>query len=242
MASRKDQKEQLRREREEREAAAKGAQRRRQMIGYAAGAALVIAAVVVGVVLLAGGDDGGSGAGDGGASSEVLPGGGEAPAPSVDDLDQAVEDADCKVASKRATEREHTEDPAEQIAYPSNPPTSGKHFAAPADDGAYGAAPDVKELVHTLEHGRVIVWFKKSLPEEARANLQAFFEEDDYHMVLVPNETDMPFDVAASAWTIDPQPNGTGRMLGCPKYGPEVFDALRTFRDEYRDNGPENVP
>ena len=242
MSSRKEQKEQLRREREERESAAKAAERRRQMIGYGAGLALVIAAVVVGVVLLAGGDDGGSGGGNRSSDSDVLPGGGEAPQQSLDDLDQAVKAAGCEVTSKRATAREHTEDINEQIAYNTNPPTSGKHFAAPADDGAYETAPDVKELVHTLEHGRVIVWFKKTLPEEARANLEALFEEDDYHMVLVPNETDMPFDVAASVWTIDPQPNGTGRMLGCPKYGPKVFDALRTFRDEYRDNGPENVP
>ena len=241
MASRKDQKEQLRREREEREATAKGAQRRRQMIGYAAGLALVIAAVVVGVVLLSGGDDGGGG-GNVSADSDVLPDGGEVPQQSVDDLDQAVEAAGCEVTSKRATAREHTEDPAEQIAYPSNPPASGKHFIEAAPDGSYETAEDVKQYVHTLEHGRVIIWFKKDLPAEARGNLRALFEEDDYHMVLVPNETDMPFDVAASAWTIDPQPNGTGRMLGCPKYDPKVFDALRTFRDEYRDNGPENVP
>jgi len=239
MASRKEQKEQLRREREEREAAAKSAERRRQMIGYGAGLALVVVALVIGVVLLAGGDDGGGG---GSGDSNVLPDGGEVPSQRVEDLDEAVEAAGCDVSSSRARSRDHTEDPSEQITYPANPPTSGKHFAAPADDGAYETAPDVKELVHTLEHGRVIVWFKESLPEEARANLQAFFDEDDYHMVLVPNETNMPFDVAATAWTIDPQPNGTGRLLGCREYSPEVFDALRTFRDEYRDNGPENVP
>jgi Protein of unknown function (DUF3105) len=240
MASRKEQKEQLRREREEREAAAKSAERRRQMIGYGAGLALVVVALVIGVVLLAGGDDDGGGGRS--ADSNVLPDGGEVPSQRVEDLDKAAEAAGCEVSSSRARSRDHTEDPNEQITYPANPPTSGKHFAGPADDGAYEVAPDVKELVHTLEHGRVIVWFKESLPEEARANLQAFFDEDDYHMVLVPNETNMPFDVAATAWTIDPQPNGTGRMLGCREYSPEVFDALRTFRDEHRDNGPENVP
>ena len=242
MSSRKEQKEQLRREREEREAAAKAAERRRRMIGYGAGLVLVIAALVIGVVLLSGGDDGGSGGGNRSADGDVLPDGGEVPAQQVEDLDEAVEAAGCEVTSKRATSRDHTEDPNEQIPYDTNPPTSGRHFAAPADDGSYETAPDIKELVHTLEHGRVIVWFKKTLPEEARANLQAFFEEDDYHMVLVPNETDMPFDVATSVWTIDPQPNGTGRMMGCREYSPAVFDALRTFRDEYRDNGPENVP
>jgi hypothetical protein len=240
MASRKEQKEQLRREREEREAAAKAADKRRQMIGYGAGLALVIAALVVGVVLLGGGDDGGGGGGN--LTGDVLPDGGEVPAQKSDDLDQAAQAANCEVTSKRSTSREHTENRSEQITYDTNPPTSGKHFAAPADDGIYETAPDVKELVHTLEHGRVIIWFKKDLPEEARANLRAFVEDDPYHMVLVPNETNMPFDVAATAWTIDPAPNGTGRLLGCREYSPEVFDALRTFRDEHRDNGPENVP
>ena len=242
MASRKDQKEQLRRERIEREAAARAGERRRRMIGYGAGLALVIAALVVGVVVLSGDDGGGGGGGNRAADSNVLPDGGEAPQQSVDDLDQAVGAAGCEVTSKRATSREHTEDLAEQITYESNPPTSGKHFAAPKDDGSYETAPDVKELVHSLEHARVVIWFKQSLPEEQRANLKALFDEDTYQMLIAPSETDMPFEVAASAWGAEPTPLGTGYTLGCPKYDEGVFDAIRAFKDEHRSKGPEPIP
>ena len=32
----------------------------------------------------------------------------------------------------------------------------------------------------------MIIWFKKSLPEDQRANLKALFDEDSYQMVLMP--------------------------------------------------------
>jgi hypothetical protein len=42
----------------------------------------------------------------------------------------------------------------------------------------------------------------------------------------------MPSQVAASAWT---------RSITCPKVTPATWDALRLFRDRYRDQGPEQV-
>jgi hypothetical protein len=238
MASRKDQKEQLRRERQEREAQAKAAQRRKQMIGYGVGGLAVLVIVVVAVVLLTGGDGGG---GDK-ASTNVLPDDGSVPERKITDLAPAAKAAGCTLTSQKGTSREHTEDLAEKITYQSTPPTQGKHFAAPAEDGAYDTSPDVKELVHSLEHGRVVIWFKKTLPEEQRANLKALFDEDNYQMLLTPDPTKMKYDVAASAWSREPVPNGTGRLLACPKMNDETFDALQAFRDEYRGNGPEAVP
>ncbi len=73
------------------------------------------------------------------------------------------------------------------------------------------------------------------------AAIEHTLREDDYQMVLVPRRN-MPYDVAASAWSRDPEPNGTGRLLLCKRMTPEIFDALRTFRDEHRSNGPEAIP
>jgi len=239
MSSRKEQKERLRKEREAREAAAKAAQRRKQLMGYGAGGALVLAVAIVLVLVLAGGSGG-----DGGSdpAKGVLPDGGEVPEQKVTDLDQAAKAAGCELKSFMATSREHTEDLAEQIGYASSPPTSGKHFVEPAEDGAYDEAPDVKQLVHTMEHGRIIIWFKRNLPKQQRANLKALFDEDTYQMVIVPDPTEMTYQVAATAWNGDPAPNGTGRLLGCPKMSDDVFDAIRSFKDEHRSNGPEPVP
>jgi hypothetical protein len=199
--------------------------------------------VVVAVVLLAaGGDDDGGGSNE--TAADVLPAGGEVPEQSVTDLDEAVKAAECRLQSFPGKEgnRVHTEDLSEVIEYSSNPPTEGRHFGQPAQDGSYEQAPDVKELVHSLEHGRIIIWFKKSLPADQRANLKALFDEDSYQILLVPNETNMPYEVAASAWNADPVPEGTGRLLGCTKYNEKIFDALRAFIEEHRSRGPEPVP
>jgi uncharacterized protein DUF3105 len=234
VSSRKEQKEALRRERLERERAAKEAERRRRMVGYGAGGALaLVAVVVVGVVLLSGGS--------GKASTKVYPDGGEVPEQKTSDLAAAAKAAGCKQTSERATSREHTASLDDLVNYRTNPPTDGKHFAEPADDGAYDVLPQDEQLVHNLEHGRVVVWFKPSLPKQARADLKAFFDEDTYQMVVGPRR-DMPYEIAASAWNRDPAPNGTGRLLSCPKYSPAVFDALRAFREANRSNGPEPVP
>lgn len=236
MSSRKEQKEALRREREERERQAHEADRRKRLVGYGAAAALAFAALVVLAVLLLSGGGGGDD-----ATSEVLPDGGEVPRQQVKDLEEAARAAECDLKSERARGREHTGSLSERVEYSTNPPTSGNHFLEPTDDAAFGDAPQDEQLVHSLEHGRVIVWFKPSLPEEARANLKALYDSDTYQMIFVPRRN-MPYDVAASAWNVEPEPNGTGRLLGCPRYNERVFDALRAFRDEHRSNGPEPVP
>jgi Protein of unknown function (DUF3105) len=235
VASRREQKEALRREREERERQAKAVQARKRLVGYGTAGALVVTAVVVGVVLLGGG-------GGAGASTDVLPGGGSVPKQSQFDITAAAKEAGCKLRAVKAQGvADHTQDPKERIKYNSNPPTNGRHFIVPADDGAYSKAPTDEQLVHNLEHGRVIVWFKPSLPKSERANLKALFDEDTYQMLLVPR-TNMPYQVAASAWNGEPAPSGVGRLLTCDKTSDGMWDAIRTFRDEHRSNGPEPIP
>lgn len=238
MSSRKEQKEALRRERMEREREAREAQRRKRLVGYGIGGALAAAVVVVlGVLLLGGGD------GPGEAGAEGFPSGGDVPPQRTTDLKAAAKAAGCRFESYRvkASGRNHIQDPAERVHYQTNPPAAGSHFQAPAQDGAYSEGPPDTALVHTLEHGRVIMWFKPTLARDARADLKALFDEDQYQMVLVPRRN-MPYDVAASAWSRDPPPSGMGRVLGCGRFSPRVFDALRAFRDEHRGNGPEAVP
>lgn len=236
MASRKEQKEQLRREREAREAAAQSSKGRQRLIGYAVGGGVVLIAAIVAIVVLAGG----SGSD---ASTDVLPDGGDVPEiAEVESVEAGAKAGDCELESFRATSREHLADLTQKVKYASQPPTSGNHFQVPAEDGSYEDPPDAKELVHTLEHGRVVVWFKKSLPGDARAALKAYYDDDSYQMVLVPDTTKMKYDVAATAWNRDPTPNGTGRLLGCPTYNDGIFTALEAFKDEHRSRGPEPVP
>lgn len=52
--------------------------------------------------------------------------------------------------------REHVEI-GKQVSYQTNPPTSGKHYADWIRSGVYSEPKDDRNLVHSLEHGYVIM-------------------------------------------------------------------------------------
>jgi Protein of unknown function (DUF3105) len=239
VSHRKQQKEALRKEREERERQARQAKQRKQLVGYGvAGSIVIVVAVVLALLMLGSGDNGGGAS----ASSDVLPDGGSVSEQAEFEVRPAAAAANCRLRMvKGSGAQDHTTSLDERVNYETNPPTTGRHYQIPAEDGAYSEAPSDEELVHGLEHGRVIIWFKPGLPSEQRADLKALFDEDDYQMFLVPRK-DMPYAVAASAWNGDPPPNGRGQLLLCNEFSPQIYDALRAFRDEHRSRGPEPVP
>lgn len=238
MSHRRDQKEALRREREAREQQARAAEQRKKMVGYGAAAAIAIIAVAVAILLLTGGEDAGSGPGNAG---NVFPDGGSFPEQKVFDIGPAAKAAGCQLQTKKGTARGHTTSLSDRVKYNTNPPTTGRHYEIPAQDGIYGEAPQDEQLVHNMEHGRVIIWVKPSLPSKQRADIRAMVEDDAYQMVLVPRRN-MPYAVAATAWDADPTPNGTGELLLCNDVNDKTFDALQAFRDEHRSQGPEPIP
>ena len=238
MSHRREQKEALRLEREQREQQARDAEQRKKMVGYGAASFLAVVVLVVGILLVTGGDDAGSGAGNAG---NVFPDGGSFPEQKVFDVAPAAKAAGCEVRTKKGAAATHTTDLSERVKYNTNPPTTGRHYEIPADDGIYGVAPQDEQLVHNMEHGRVIIWVKPSLPEKQRADITALVNDDSYQMVLVPRKS-MPYAVAATAWDADPRPNGTGELLLCNEVNDKTFDALQAFRDEHRSQGPEPIP
>jgi hypothetical protein len=230
MASRKEQKEALRAERERKAQEAAATERRRRMVGFGAAGALIAAAVIAIVVVLAAG--GGGGGGGGGKAAEPdsadFPKG-SIPKQNATNLEAAAKAAKCKVQQFPMEGRNHV---SGHVDYKTNPPTSGNHNEIPAADGAYTQAPEMENLVHELEHGRIILWFQPNATPQLKGQMKALFDEDDYHMVLTPNMRHMPAQVAASAWT---------RSITCPTVNAKTWDALRLFRDRYRDQGPEQV-
>ena len=159
MSHRRDQKEALRREREAREQQARAAEQRKKMVGYGAAAAIAIIAVAVAILLLTGGDDAGSGPGNAG---NVFPDGGSFPEQKVFDIGPAAKAAGCQLQTKKGTARGHTTSLSDRVKYNTNPPTTGRHYEIPAQDGIYGEAPQDEQLVHNMEHGRVIIWALRS--------------------------------------------------------------------------------
>jgi hypothetical protein len=156
--------------------------------------------------------------------------GGEAPPRGVEDLTRAAREADCEL---RDFSEEGDGETANPVSYRSDPPHSGPHHPQPAQDGAYYSEPPGDgSIVHALRHGRITIWFDPDLSEDEKADIHALFQEDSPHMILVPDGS-MPYEVAATAWT---------HRLGCERFQRASFDALRAFRERYRDRGPEFVP
>lgn len=185
---------------------------------------VVAVAAVVGLVAVVVAGAGGSGGGSGDFPD------GSVPPQEVLELRAAADAAGCKLQDPESDGANHVEG---DVTYRSKPPHSGNHSPQPADDGAYTESPGTEHIVHSLEHGRVAVWFRPDVPPAVKGKLKALYDEDSYHMVLAPDETGMATPVAASAWT---------HVISCPDVNERTWDAIRTFKDEYRDQGPEFVP
>jgi hypothetical protein len=162
------------------------------------------------------------------------------PSAELSDLTEAARAASCALREDLPDEGNTHVPDSEPVTYATNPPTSGDHNPVPIADGAYATplnvntakAPNVRNFVHSLEHGRVEIQYSQQLPEDDQLMIKGVFDEDPAGLLLFPNNQ-MPYAVAATAWTA---------LLGCPDYSPAALDAIRAFRDKYRGNGPEPVP
>jgi hypothetical protein len=126
-----------------------------------------------------------------------------------------------------AAGRNHVQNPR----YAVNPPAGGDHLPGAARSGVYaaGAVPADGLLVHSLEHGYVVVWHRPGLAPEQRAELEALEQRHDGD-VIVAERASLPVPVAATAW---------GQRLLCQSV---EAAPLERFVEEYVGQGPEDVP
>jgi Protein of unknown function (DUF3105) len=238
VSSRQEEKQRRREERMAKEKAEKARAARRQRLQLAVGAGVGLAAIAVVVVLVTGAVGGGDGGGEGESSQPAAASNVTIPEQGTTDMAAAAKAAGCKLANPEIEGQQHEDRVFTEQDYKTNPPTSGNHFPPPAaQDGVYepGNSAPLGELVHSLEHGRINVQYKPGTPSQTISQLEALLAEQNegYHMLLYENTTNMDAAVAATAW---------GHSLTCPEMNDKVFDAIRTFRAEYIDQGPEDVP
>ncbi len=260
MTTKKEQRERMRQERLAAERVAANADKRRLYLGYAV-AGVMVAAVLAGIVVLIAGGGEGDEVAPGISSNEIpelahvetligsVPEGiefdgreGTTPPPVANaDLETAAKKADCELQLDLDEEgNTHFSDDQKKVNYKTAPPTSGDHYGVPTEtgsgalaDGAYLETPPISRAVHALEHGRVAIQYSPDLSEAEQLELKGLFDESPEGVVFYPNP-DMPFDVAAAAWT---------QLIGCESYqGSTTLDAIRAFRDIYRGQGPEPFP
>lgn len=207
---------------------------RTRRLQLAGGALLGVAAIVAVIVAVTAG--GGSSSGSGPSPSDSTSSSVKLPVRKETDLATAAKAAGCVVKSFPLEGRDHT---TAKVTYKTNPPTSGNHNPDPAEDGFYpNGAPPKERNVHALEHGRIELQWKPGTPQNVIDTLEAIFNEplkgkSGYHQLLFENNTGMPFQVAAASWQ---------HYLGCPAWNQNVIDAIRSYREQYVDKGPEFIP
>jgi hypothetical protein len=96
--------------------------------------------------------------------------------------------------------RDHI-DPGEQPDnWNSNPPTSGDHLANWVQPGVYNSEQDMRGMVHSLEHGYVLILYR-DIPKDELDQLETFVEDrDGSKLILAPYSGLEQNGVALAAW------------------------------------------
>lgn len=115
-------------------------------------------------------------------------------------------------------------------SYKVDPPAGGNHDPSAAAAGLYDAAgqtaPKDASLVHSLEHGLVVIWHRPDLSEADLAAVNKVFDDHSNDVIVVPRAS-LQGKVAATSW---------GRRLLCDEVEPE---SLSEFVTLYRNKSPE---
>lgn len=125
--------------------------------------------------------------------------------------------------------RNHISDGAAATNHLTNPPTSGDHWSAPANNGVYDKPLADQRVVHNLEHGYIWISYKQDTPADVIQNLKQIAEEDDWKIILSPRDTN-DSQIALAAW---------GRLLNMNEPN---YDKIKEFIKTYRNRGPEKTP
>ncbi len=124
--------------------------------------------------------------------------------------------------------RKHVE-PGESVNYEEDFPTSGPHDPNPVVPGVYSQAQQPKQLVHSLEHGNIVVYYDQPKAQVTKA-LESWANQfpGAWDGVVVTPKAGLGKSVVLTAWT---------KQLNLSEFDPE---AAASFIDEYRGRGPEN--
>lgn len=121
----------------------------------------------------------------------------------------------------------------DSVKYKTNPPTSGSHWPDPVLDGVYDRSQPDEGIIHSLEHGRVWISYKPSIPDSAKETLRTI-AKSQVRVILTERQSN-DADIAVAGWrrldTFNLNTDGS-------------IDEKRivNFIIRYRDKGPEFVP
>lgn len=119
------------------------------------------------------------------------------------------------------------------LNYDSAIPLSGKHYPRATPPGFYEETIPMGNLVHSLEHGTIVVYYEKgTLAPETRQSLQQFVQTHrsrESGVLVVPNPNENPESkLVLAAWR---------HRLDMNEYEPRT---VFSFIAEYYERGPED--
>ena len=115
------------------------------------------------------------------------------------------------------------------INYNSNPPAGGPHYGVTAHAGIYDKAPQDGYLVHSLEHGAVILWYREDLPKEDVDKLKEIFNKMGGKTIMAPRKN-LDVKIGVSSW---------GRVLRLNEIDEKK---ILDFYEANYNRAPENAP
>jgi len=156
-----------------------------------------------------------------------------------------------KETTKKATGNQQHVPDGQAIFYPDSPPAFGEHYGTPDPMTrklyTEGDRPELGVLVHNLEHGYTLAWYRADAPEDEIATLRqaaGTFGSETYDptqkFIAAPySSTDGTFpegkDVVLARWTADPanpsdQTKQQGVRQSCSKVSGQ---AIADFMAQY---------
>ncbi len=126
--------------------------------------------------------------------------------------------------------RDHVPDRT-KIQYNSNPPAAGAHYAQPQDAGIYTVPPADGHLVHSLEHGAIILWYNPNeLSKEQITQLENIFKSISLDKKIMTPLINLDVPIALTSW---------GRIIKLKSIDEKQ---IKSFFETNYDRGPEQAP
>ena len=148
------------------------------------------------------------------------------------DIGVPLAEAGCTDVEEHESEgRDHLQtEGAPHAPYETDPPTSGPHYEIPADLGFYSEPLAPEQVVHNLEHGQIVLWYRPDLESNTIDQIEALVNREAGATVAVPYEN-LASDEAIvfTAWTASQR---------CEQISEE---ALIEFRKDYQGKAPEPI-
>jgi Protein of unknown function (DUF3105) len=127
--------------------------------------------------------------------------------------------------------------------YPSDPPGGGPHFPTPAPFDVYTEPVEPYRLVHNLEHGAVVIWYGRDVPQAEVDRIVEWYRESP-NGIVIASLPRLGNTIGLSAWNADVSATGEvsndrSFVAKCRRFDAEAFSA---FKDAYAFKAPERFP